>query len=240
MTNILFDILMIGLLVVAIIFCYRLNVRLNTMKEMGTELSPFMKYMSDYLGQISQSIDKLKQVADVSKQGLNENIPLAINLKDDFDLLLEHSEKMLKRLDEVIDKARAVDQRLQQTMRIVESSRSKDQFVESVGQKFAEQKPAEPPRQSSVQEEPFEKNNRVNQEPYMRDMRFKDTSIDDSLQFSAPSFGRDETDYFIPNQQQQSQQRRTESPFNADREYGVNPKHPPAERGIMAKLKGLR
>jgi hypothetical protein len=42
-----------------------------------------MKNMTNYLSQISQSIDILKHVSDLGNHGLNEHIPVAISLKDD-------------------------------------------------------------------------------------------------------------------------------------------------------------
>jgi hypothetical protein len=56
----LLDGLMVGLLISAIIFCWRLNARLQKMRQMGQELTPFMKNMAAYVTQISQTIDKLK------------------------------------------------------------------------------------------------------------------------------------------------------------------------------------
>ncbi len=122
MTSMLFDIFMASLLGMAIIFCWRLNIRLQSMRKMGADLSPFMKNLAGYLQQISGTIDKLKYIADTSHRGLNEQIPAATALKDDFDILLEHSEKMARRLDEVIEKAQQMDRQLQHTLTLVEKS----------------------------------------------------------------------------------------------------------------------
>jgi hypothetical protein len=126
MTNMLFDIFIASLLGMAIIFCWRLNVRLQSMRKMGADLSPFMKNLASYLHHISGTIDKLKYIADTSHRGLNEQIPAATALKDDFDILLEHSEKMARRLDEVIENAQQMDRQLQHTLTLVEKSRHMD------------------------------------------------------------------------------------------------------------------
>ncbi len=126
MTSMLFDIFMASLLGMAIIFCWRLNVRLQSMRKMGADLSPFMKNLANYLHHISGTIDKMKYIADTSHRGLNEQIPAATALKDDFDILLEHSDKMARRLDEVIEKAQQMDRQLQHTLTLVEKSRHMD------------------------------------------------------------------------------------------------------------------
>lgn len=116
MNNILLDGFMVTLLFMAIIFCWRLNKRLMGMKQMGAQLTPFVRNFSSYLTQISQSIDKLKETADVGHKGLSEQIPQAMSLKDDFDILLEHSDKIAKRLDQIIEKAQQTEKLLQQAV----------------------------------------------------------------------------------------------------------------------------
>ena len=118
MNNILLDGFMVTLLFMAIIFCWRLNNRLMGMKQMGAQLTPFVRNFSSYLTQISQSIDKLKETADVGQKGLTEQIPQAMALKDDFDILLEHSDKIAKRLDQIIEKAQQTEKLLQQAVQM--------------------------------------------------------------------------------------------------------------------------
>lgn len=132
MLSLFFDITLVTLLFAAIIFCYRLNARLKNMKQMGEELSPFLKNVAGYISQISQTIDKLKSVTDSSNEVLNEKIPLAITLKDDFDILLEYSEKMAMRLDDVIAKAREVDKSLQETLRLSEAATDRNRSIDDV------------------------------------------------------------------------------------------------------------
>jgi hypothetical protein len=116
MVSFLFDIILVALLVVGILFCYQLNSRLKNIRHMGEELSPFMKNVSGYIGHISGAIDKLKGLTDSNAQSLQEKIPEVLNLKDDFDILLEYGERMANRLDEIIEKARSVDTRLKETL----------------------------------------------------------------------------------------------------------------------------
>jgi hypothetical protein len=224
MINLFFDVLMAGLLVAAIIFCWRLNGRLKTMRQMGAELSPFMKNMTNYLGQISQSIDKLKQVADLGNQGLNEHIPVAISLKDDFDILLEYSDKMARRLDEVIEKAREIDQQLQKTMHIAEAARANDRRSEPSLQRSGDK---------------TQRGDSVYQEPYTKD-RYKDERVNMASQpFPIPplELEKDGVDFFVPSQlkQMDSNMRNTEKKSEASHKQSQS-----IERGIMAKLRGLR
>ena len=223
MMKLFFDGTLVGLLIIAIIFCWRLNIRLKAMRQMGTELSPFMKSMSACLGQISQSIDKLKHVADLGNHGLNENIPVAINLKDDFDLLLDYSDKMARRLDEVIERAREMDQQLQQTLRIAEGSRLHDRRSEPSAQRKMDS------QQQSIQQ----------QEPFTKDRLTADRAKTASKPFTHPSFaeGSKDVDFFVPSQSSQN----SEQNMNHTRMRESNKKQEsPIERGIMAKLRGLR
>lgn len=224
MINFVFDVFLAALLVAAIVFCWRLNGRIKSMRQMGAELSPFMKNMTSYLNQISQSIDKLKQVADLGNQGLNEHIPVAINLKDDFDILLEYSDKMARRLDEVIEKAREMDQQLQKTMHIVETVRANDRR-------------AEPPLKRSPDK--ASRRDPAFQEPYTKDSYRDERSNASSKPFSASPLEseRDEVDFFVP-----SQSKAADSSIRYDAAEGeMNKKQAQfIERGIMAKLRGLR
>lgn len=224
MMNFVFDVFLVVLLVAAIVFCWRLNGRIQSMRQMGAELSPFMKNMTSYLSQITQSIDKLKQVADLGNQGLNEHIPVAINLKDDFDILLEYSDKMARRLDEAIEKAREMDQQLQKTMHVVESVRSNDRRVESSFKGPADKTLR---RDSSFQE------------PYTKES-YRDERLNvSSKPFPIPPLEseREEVDFFVPSQSKYV------DPSVSDEEKGSEATKKQShliERGIMAKLRGLR
>jgi hypothetical protein len=116
MSNLLLDGLMLILLFMAILFCWRLNKRLQGMRQMGAQMAPFMKNFSGYVSQISQNINTLKHAAEISQKDLGESIPKALALKDDFDILLEHSEKIAARLDQIIEKAQLIEKNLEQTV----------------------------------------------------------------------------------------------------------------------------
>ncbi len=88
------------------------------MKQMGAQLTPFIRSFSSYLTQISQNIDKLKETTETGRKELSEQIPQAMSLKDDFDILLEHSDKIARRLDQIIEKAQQVEKHLQQTVQM--------------------------------------------------------------------------------------------------------------------------
>ncbi|MCX7338817.1 MAG: hypothetical protein NTX76_06035 [Alphaproteobacteria bacterium] len=123
MNNILIDGFMIVLLLMAIVFCWRLNKRLQGMKQIGGDLQPFLRHFSTYIGKISQQIDTLREAADQGHNGLSEKIPRAASLKDDLDILLEHSEKISTRLDILIGKAQQIEKRLHQTVELATRGR---------------------------------------------------------------------------------------------------------------------
>ncbi len=230
MKTIFFDLVMISLLIGAIIFCYRLNNRIKTLREMGTELSPFMNNLSNYLGRISQSVDKLKQISDLGNKSLNENIPIAINLKDDFDLLLEYSDKMANRLDELIAKARDVDQKLQQTLRISEGARSNESRID-------------PSLKKSPERSQPERNQHEMSMHYSKQTHAKNHLMNENLPLSKPlqsppsnysplNPNRNDSGYLNPSQLNQQ--------IYTEVEEKERKQNNPIGRGIMEKLRGLR
>lgn len=224
MISFIFDLFLVSLLFIAIVFCFKLNARLKSMRQMGEELSPFMKNVAGYIGQISQTIDRLKAISDTSNQGLNDQIPLAVNLKDDLDILLEYSDKMAKRLDEVIDKARSIDVKLQETLRLAEVAVVTQRSIDTVRRV---REPVAPTPEPIVE-------NKVVTPPQAT--HFNEYAPDF---FSMPELdlNNDEKEFFLSNLLSRTDFEQRKGNENVVRHQ---PKAVQQKGGIMAKLRGLR
>ncbi|MDP3371447.1 MAG: hypothetical protein Q8S21_00925 [Candidatus Paracaedibacteraceae bacterium] len=87
---------------------------------MAEKFSPVLKNVEGRIAQISYTTERLKMIADTTNYGTKDQIPLAINLKDDLNILLEYSDKIAKRLDEVLEKARDIDIKVQKYLGVAE------------------------------------------------------------------------------------------------------------------------
>lgn len=112
MSMLIMDGLMVSLLIMAIAFCWRLNGRVQNIKEVGQEFKPFMKNLSSYLGQISAQISKLKETSEHTHKTLGQQLPHGVKLKDDFDVMIEHGEKLADRLEHILEKAYQIERQL--------------------------------------------------------------------------------------------------------------------------------
>lgn len=175
MNTIILDGLMISLLTMAIIFCWRLNGRLNNMRKMGQELKPFMKGFSSYIDQIGSYLGQLKDISEVGHKNLGQQIPQAARLKDDFDLFLEQGERLASRLEDVMTRAHQVEKQLQETLQ-----RAKHQNIRTPSVS----------EDSSVSSHPFS----TRDHPLTRDYGFDDNHHKAPISKAPPYFaqGREE------------------------------------------------
>lgn len=108
----LMDAMMVGLLIMAIAFCWRLNGRLQNIRDMGKEIRPFLSGLGSYMTQISQYIEKLRETSEATHKGLGQQLPQAIQLKDDFDFMLDHGEQLAQRLEKILERAHVTERQL--------------------------------------------------------------------------------------------------------------------------------
>ncbi len=239
MMNYLPDLLIISLLIMAIIFCIKLNKRLKTMREMGEDLSPFMKNLSLYLQNISSSIDKLKTVADISEKGLNHSLPAAKALKDDFDILLEHADKIAARLDDVIEKARAMDHQLHHTMQLTKAHQRNDGTFSTPETSLTQEKMAYKNPMPNTLNRP---QNRTTENQAYGLAEPKDFSPYEEEPFTTQHINNGTTEQYF-SQPTENNAYATTHTAQGNRAYSQQPRSqaiPITERGIMEKLKGIR
>jgi hypothetical protein len=145
------DSLVVMLLIMAIVFCWRLNGRVQNMKQVGQEFKPFVKNLSSYLSQITGQIDKLRETTEVSHKTLGQQLPQGMRLKDDFDVMLDHGEKLAQRLDDVLEKAYRVERQLNEIL--YRSAKEPTQGFAKEVQAFTRDAPAPTPPAQQVNHE---------------------------------------------------------------------------------------
>jgi hypothetical protein len=140
MSMFLMDAMMVGLLIMAIAFCWRLNGRLQNMREMGQEIKPFLKGLGSYITQIAQYIDKLKETSEAAHKNLGNQLPQAIKIKDDFDFMLDHGEQLADRLEKILERAHSAERQLNEIVQRTQRSRPEN-FTQTVREKNTVESP---------------------------------------------------------------------------------------------------
>ena len=97
MTNLLLDGLIMSFFIMAIIFCWHLNKRIYEIKKMGARTAPVAHSFSRSIAHITKELNSLKEV---SEKGHDAEIT-----KRDFEELINQSELMMNRLEQLIEKA---------------------------------------------------------------------------------------------------------------------------------------
>lgn len=123
MSMFLMDAMMVGLLIMAIAFCWRLNGRLQNMRDMGQEIKPFLKGLGSYITQIAHYIEKLQHTSEAAHKNLGNQLPQAMKIKDDFDFMLDHGEQLADRLEKILENAHAAERQLNEIMQRTHRSR---------------------------------------------------------------------------------------------------------------------
>lgn len=118
MMNSMIDVSITLFLLVSIFLCTRLTLRLRNMKKISSEISPFIKRFAEYVNKTEKSVDHFKKATEEGSKILNEKIPQALSLKSDFEVLLEHCEKIADRLDKIIKNVEVVESNLENVSKL--------------------------------------------------------------------------------------------------------------------------
>lgn len=96
------------LLVVTISISIKLYKRINKINGFSNNINLFLKKLGYYSGQLSSNINFL------NKHSLN--VPELLSLKSDFDVLLNHGDKLASRLDKLIEDAICIEEKLKESI----------------------------------------------------------------------------------------------------------------------------
>lgn len=107
MTNLLLDGLIMSFFIMAIIFCWHLNKRIYEIKKMGATNAPVAHSFSRSIAHMTKELNKLKEL---SEKGQDAEIT-----KRDFEELINQSELIMNRLEQLIEKAHKAESVLKES-----------------------------------------------------------------------------------------------------------------------------
>lgn len=102
------NLIIIGLLVPTIIYCYKLNKNLSMLRQNQKSLAKLVESLNDATFKAENSIPKLKSVTEHSSEGLKEVVDSAKNLKDDLIFINERADNLADRLENMIKDGRNI------------------------------------------------------------------------------------------------------------------------------------
>ncbi|MBA4249279.1 MAG: hypothetical protein C0432_00965 [Candidatus Puniceispirillum sp.] len=135
MVNILTNLIVCFILFLAIIFFMQLLKKLKHFDTTSEKISPFLKTVLKAAETMSKNIEKLDRLSQENKRAIQEHIPGAQHLRDDFDVLITISEKLALRLEDSIVKARKAESDLSLVLQKIENAKnSKNVELETLRQ----------------------------------------------------------------------------------------------------------
>lgn len=126
MQTLFLDLIMILLLGVAIAFCWQLNGKMTSLKDIHLKVLPALKSIHEYVTQFSQNLDLFKAQMKQTKDLLGTQTPKVKAMKEDIELLLEYSEAAIKRLETLVEESRVAKIELDETLLIVQKTYPKN------------------------------------------------------------------------------------------------------------------
>lgn len=106
--ELLINVTIIGLLIPAIVYTYRLNRNLSILRQNQESLSKLVSSLNEATFKAENSIPKLKSVTEHSSEGLKEVVDSAKNLKDDLIFINERADNLADRLETMIKDGRHI------------------------------------------------------------------------------------------------------------------------------------
>lgn len=106
--DLIINVIIIGLLIPAIIYVYRLDKNLTILRQNQSSLAKLVEALNDATFKAENSIPKLKSVTEHSSSDLKEVVDSAKELKDDLMFINERADNLAERLEGVIKTGRGV------------------------------------------------------------------------------------------------------------------------------------
>lgn len=125
----LFDAAITLLLVFAIFVTIKLYRRINKVQSLSENVSIFLKKFGYHTQQIANQVLSLERTSNECVS--SDKLPQMLSLRDDFDILLEHAEKLASRLDRIIDDAIIIEEKLKKS--VYEKNHNMNKFNSSFG-----------------------------------------------------------------------------------------------------------
>lgn len=95
-----------ALLIATMVFCWRLNRRLNEMRDAKAEMSQLIAELDRATNRAARAIADLRAASDGAGASLERRVGEAQSLTDDLKLMIDAGERLADRLDGGIETAR--------------------------------------------------------------------------------------------------------------------------------------
>lgn len=130
--DLIVNIIIIGLLIPAIIYVYRLDKNLTILRQNQSSLAKLVEALNDATFKAENSIPKLKSVTEHSSSDLKEVVDSAKELKDDLMFINERADNLADRLEGVIKDGRSVKEKVsaKPTANVLEGNFVRDDDIE--------------------------------------------------------------------------------------------------------------
>ena len=109
MTMLILDALLILIVGWGMFYAWRTSAKMQTIKN---EMKPVTRQLGTYLTTIGDHLKQFKAVTESNKQTLSKQVPEAQALREDFEAMLDHGNRLAERLDKLLDQAYSVEKDL--------------------------------------------------------------------------------------------------------------------------------
>lgn len=109
MTMMILDGVLILVIGWGVMYAWRTSTAMQTVKN---EMKPVTRQLGSYLNIIGQHLQQLRETTESNRRALNEQLPQAKVLREDFEVLLDHGSRLAERLDALLEQAYAVERDL--------------------------------------------------------------------------------------------------------------------------------
>ena len=115
MQTFIMDLMIIFFLGFVIFYCWQLNGKFTSLKEMNMNLGPSLKTLAEFTNKFSSHLGQFKEQMKEARTVLKEDLPKVESVKEDLELVLEFCENATKRLETLIEDAKKSQHDLDET-----------------------------------------------------------------------------------------------------------------------------
>lgn len=124
MTMMILDGLLMLVVGWGIVYAWRTSAKMHNIKN---EMKPVTRQLGSYLNTIGQHVQQLRETTENNRKVLTEQLPQAKALRDDFEVFLDHGQRLADRLDALLEQAYAVERNLREANTAIGKASSKYQ-----------------------------------------------------------------------------------------------------------------
>lgn len=148
-----------ALLLVTIGYCWRLNTRINQLRQGRHEMNQFLTDFNSSIQRAEWNIHELKQTSQITDETLRAQLDKGRLLANDLTFLIERADNVADVLEQYIKHTRNLQRSLQEEMQQYQTPRRTTPTAPTARQPM---QPAWPPAQAQVNQQPSRQNPNAN------------------------------------------------------------------------------